>query len=182
MNAAVVIVEGASDRRAVEVAAGLLGVDLVAAGVAVVGMGGVTNLARTLHRVGCRETFFACVEDLEDELIRALGPVRVHDVIAAAGDGASYAILTHQPFHRGRPEREVLRRFMGTTSGRKLKYAGLLTAALTPGELPAPLVSVLATAVRRAQVAGRSHRRRTPAPPRSALAPGGRRRPPTTAS
>ena len=173
MNAAVVLVEGASDRRAVEVAAGLLGVDLVAAGVAVVGMGGVTNLARhlasvppgvqvtglydapqaayverTLHRVGCRETFFACVEDPEDELIRALGPVRVHDVIAAAGDGASYAILTHQPFHRGRPEREVLRRFMGTTSGRKLKYAELLTAALTPCELPTPLVSVLATAVR----------------------------------
>ena len=173
MSDVVVLVEGASDRRAVEVAAGLLGVDLSAAGVTVAGMGGVTNLARhlaavpagvrvtglydapqaayverTLRRLDRSDTFFACVDDLEDELIRALGHERVREVITAAGDGASYAILSNQPFHRERPERDVLRRFMGTTSGRKLKYAELLTAALAPGELPTPLASVLATAVR----------------------------------
>ncbi len=42
----------------------------------------------------------------------------------------------------------MLRRFMGTTSGRKLKYADLLTRELEPDEVPAPLVSVLRAAVR----------------------------------
>ena len=47
-----------------------------------------------------------------------------------------------------RPDLHVLRRFMGTTSGRKLKYAGLLTRELEPDEVPAPLVAVLKAAVR----------------------------------
>jgi hypothetical protein len=69
-------------------------------------------------------------------------------VIDAAGDGASWQTLHHQPFHRDRAETDVLRRFMGTTSGRKLRYAGLLAAALTPDEVPAPLVAVLDEAMR----------------------------------
>ena len=165
---AVILVEGDSDQRAVEYAARLRGHDLVAAHVDVVAMSGITNLARflvevpagarvtglydiaesrhvraTLARLGRSETFFACDRDLEDELIRALGTSRVTAVIDAAGDRASWQTLQHQPFHRGRAETEVLRRFMGTTSGRKLRYAGLLAAALAPDEVPAPLVAVL---------------------------------------
>ena len=167
----VLFVEGESDRRAVEVAAARLSVDLAA--VEVVAMGGITNLASrlaavrrgsrvtglydaaqagyvraVLHRTRIEAPFFACEADLEDELIRALGPARVHEVIARAGDAASYAILRNQPFHRERAEQDVLRRFMGTTSGRKLKYAGLLTAALTPAEVPGPLTAVLSEATR----------------------------------
>ena len=104
---------------------------------------------RLEERLGRTETFFACDRDLEDELIRALGTSRVTAVIDAAGDRASWQTLQHQPFHRGRAETDVLRRFMGTTSGRKLKYAGLLAAALAPDEVPAPLVAVLDEATRR---------------------------------
>ncbi|HYQ33734.1 MAG TPA: hypothetical protein VEQ83_11015, partial [Lapillicoccus sp.] len=85
----------------------------------------------------------------EDELIRALGVARVTAVIDAAGDHGSWQTLQHQPFHRDRAETDVLRRFMGTTSGRKLRYAGLLAAALAPDEVPAPLVAVLDEATRR---------------------------------
>jgi len=87
--------------------------------------------------------FFACDSDLEDELVRALGQAGVIEVIEAAGDLASYHSLRQQPFHRHRPEAEVLRRFMGTTSGRKLHYAGLLVAALGHDQVPPPLVAVL---------------------------------------
>ena len=168
-----ILVEGDSDRRAVERVAGLRGHDLGAARVDVVSMSGITNLARhlagvapgtrvtglydiaegryvraTLSRLGRTETFFACDRDLEDELIRALGTARVTAVIDAAGDRASWQTLQHQPYHRDRAQADVLRRFMGTTSGRKLRYAGLLAAALTPAEVPAPLVAVLDEAMR----------------------------------
>jgi hypothetical protein len=170
---AVILVEGDSDQRAVERVARLRGHDLVAAEVDVVAMGGITNLARylvevpagarvtglydiaesryvttTLARLGRGESFFACDRDLEDELIRALGPDRVTAVIEAAGDRGSWQTLQHQPFHRDRVEIDVLRRFMGTTSGRKLRYAGLLATALAPDEVPAPLVAVLDEATR----------------------------------
>ena len=57
----------------------------------------------------------------------------VLDVVAGAGDLDAWHILLNQPFHRARPPEAVLRRFWGTTSGRKDKYAALLTAALEPG-------------------------------------------------
>jgi hypothetical protein len=170
---AVILVEGDSDRRAVEQVARLRGHDLVAAQVDVLAMRGITNLARhldgvpsgarvtglydiaesryvraTLTRLRRTEAFFACDRDLEDELIRALGPTRVTAVIESAGDRGSWQTLQHQPFHRDRAEADVLRRFMGTTSGRKLRYAGLLAAALAPEEVPAPLVAVLDEATR----------------------------------
>lgn len=175
MTGVTILVEGDSDRRAVEHVAVVLGHDLAAADVAVVAMAGITNLARcldavprerrvtglydvagsgwvrtTLSRLRRSEPFFACDRDLEDELIRALGTDRVTEVIDAAGDAAAWRTLQHQPFHRGRAPQEVLRRFMGTTSGRKLRYAGLLAAALAPNKVPAPLVAVLGEATRRA--------------------------------
>ena len=174
MTRAVILVEGDSDQRAVEQAAILRGHDLGAHAVEVVPMSGITNLARhlravpdgirvtglydnaegryvraTLARLERSDPFFACDRDLEDELIRALGVARVTAVIDAAGDHGSWQTLQHQPFHRDRAETEVLRRFMGTTSGRKLRYAGLLAAALAPDEVPAPLVAVLDEATRR---------------------------------
>jgi hypothetical protein len=173
VSAVVLLVEGESDRRAVEVLARRRGSDLAGLGVEVVAMGGITNLRThlsgiangtrvaglydvaqrryveaTLGRLGSPARFYACHEDLEDELIRALGRERVLGVIDEAGDLASYTILRRQPFHRDRPEPEVLRRFVGTTSGRKVRYAGLLTAALALDHVPEPLTAVLAEASR----------------------------------
>jgi len=169
--ARLVLVEGESDRQALVVLARRLGLDLAAAGVEVVAMQGVTNLRRHLtdlaadgHVTGLYDAaegpfvqrvlaatrptarFFACDADLEDELVRALGEAEVLRVIEDAGDAASYTSLRRQPFHRDRPVPEVLRRFMGTTSGRKLRYAGLLADALDLDRVPPPLAAVLAHA------------------------------------
>lgn len=163
-----VLVEGDSDRRAVEALARCRGRDLAAEGVAVVAMGGVTNLGRhlrswgsdvtvtglydqpeeawvrrTLDRHASPARLHACVVDLEDELIRALGVDRVLDVVAAHGDLPAWETLRRQPFHRGRPVELVLRRFFGTTSGRKIAYGGHLAQALDPDRVPAPLERVL---------------------------------------
>jgi hypothetical protein len=167
MPRSLVLVEGESDRTALLTLAGRLGRDLT--GVDVVSMGGITNLRRHLadltgdHRVAvlhdAGETSyvdrtlaghhgdvarFVCDADLEDELVRALGIPAVLDVVAAAGDLDAWRILLNQPFHRARPQAAVLRRFWGTTSGRKDKYAALLTAALEPAQVPAPLAGILA--------------------------------------
>ena len=74
--------------------------------------------------------FFVCVADLEDELIRALGTDAVEEVIAAEGEIGSFRTLQKQPAHGASPSRPQLRRFMGTTSGRKLHYARVLVEAL----------------------------------------------------
>ena len=163
------LVEGESDRTALLTLALRSGRDLT--GVDVVSMGGITNLRRhlvdldrdvrtvllhdaretpyverTLAHLGRDLPRFVCDADLEDELVRALGIPRVLDVVAAAGDLSSWQILRNQPFHRARSEAAVLQRFFGTTSGRKEKYAGLLTAALEPARAPAPLAGALAAA------------------------------------
>lgn len=165
---AVILVEGESDRRAVEVLAGRRGRDLAAEGVVVVAMGGITNLGHHLDRLATGVTvtglydkaeepwvrrtldrrdhgaeLHACDADLEDELIRALGVPAVLDVVTARGDLPAWQTLRRQPFHRDRPETDVLRRFMGTTSGRKIAYAGHLTEALDLDRVPPPLDGVL---------------------------------------
>ena len=87
--------------------------------------------------------FHGCHDDLEDELIRALGVDRVEAVIAAAGEAASLRRLLAMPAQRGRPREAVLRRFFGSRAGRKERYAALLVAALDPDRVPAPLTAVL---------------------------------------
>ena len=166
---AVILVEGTSDQRAVEVLAMLRGRDLAAEGVAVVSMGGITNLSRHLDQLApgvlvtgpydrdeeawvrralarrdAPVALQVCDLDLEDELIRALGVAGALEVVEARGDSAAWATLCRQPFHRDRPAEQVLHRFLGTTSGRKIEYAGLLTTALDLGRVPLPLDSVLA--------------------------------------
>ena len=102
-------------------------------------------MGRALARQARPVFLHSCDIDLEDELIRALGVPACVEVIDAQGDSAAWATLLRQPFHRGRPEHEVLHRFLGTTSGRKIEYAGLLThAACDLGRVPAPLDAVLA--------------------------------------
>ncbi len=93
-----------------------------------------------LERLG----FYVCDADLEDELIRALGAASVEQVVEAQGDLGSFRTLQKQPAWQGRPIEEQLRRFMGSGSGRKIRYARLLVDALDLSEMPRPLDQVLA--------------------------------------
>lgn len=169
----VVLVEGVSDQIAVETLAARRGRDLTAEGVVVAPIGGahgLTTYVRRFERTGARlaglcdagevdivgkalgttETaglerlgFFVCVQDLEDELIRAMGPARVREVFAAAGDLGAFRTLQRQPAWRGRDETAQMRRFLGAGSRRKLRYARLLTRVIDPDRTPAPLDGLL---------------------------------------
>ena len=88
--------------------------------------------------------FFACVEDLEEELIRAVGVDGVVAVIRARGEGRQLDTFRRQAAQRERTPPQQLRRFMGTTSGRKTYYGRALPEALDPTALPAPLLRLLA--------------------------------------
>ena len=88
--------------------------------------------------------FYVCVEDLEDELIRALGAASVERVVDAQGDLGSFRTLQKQPAWQGRRTEEQLRRFMGSGGRRKIRYARLLVEALDLTRVPRPLDRVLA--------------------------------------
>jgi Overcoming lysogenization defect protein-like, TOPRIM domain len=178
---AVVLVEGLSDRVAVETLAERRGRSLAAEGVAVVPIGGAQAIAafldvygpgglgvslaglcdageersfrRGLERAGLGSGltrgqmeslgFYVCVADLEDELIRALGTDAVERVLDAHGDTGPFRTLQKQPEWRGRPREAQLRRFFGSGSGRKIRYARLLVEALELTRVPRPLDGVL---------------------------------------
>ena len=87
--------------------------------------------------------FFVCEDDLEDELIRALGVAAVERIIAAQGDLRAFRTLQRQPAQQGRTVEAQLRRFMGTKGGRKIHYAPVLVDALDLDHVPRPLDGVL---------------------------------------
>jgi hypothetical protein len=100
-----------------------------------------SNLTRAdMERLG----FYVCVADLEDELIRSLGPAAVEQVIDARGELEAFRTFQNQPAWRGRPREEQLRRFIGTASGRKIRSPASLVAALDLTRVPRPLDGVLA--------------------------------------
>jgi hypothetical protein len=178
---AVILVEGISDRLAIEAVAARRRRNLAAEGISVVAMGGVTNIDRFLDRFGPqglavplaglydvadesgvrrgleragldagdardhleRAGFFACVEDLEDELIRALGADRVLELVEGRGELGPFRTLQKQPPWRGRPLDRQLRRFLGNAS-RKIDYASLIVEAIDLSAVPRPLDGVLA--------------------------------------
>ena len=88
--------------------------------------------------------FYKCSADLEEELIRALGVEAVEAVIEAAGEARSLRLLAGMPAQRGWKREAVLRRFLGSQSGRKARYAELLVDALDPDGAPEPLAALLA--------------------------------------
>jgi len=87
--------------------------------------------------------FFACVADLEDEFIRALGVDHVEHLVDTQGELPAFRILQQQPGQRGRPVAQQLRRFMGTKSMRKIRYGHLLAAAIDLHECPEPLRRII---------------------------------------
>lgn len=175
MRPTTVLVEGESDRVAVEALARREGHDLEAEQVTVVGMGGATSVGRFLARHGplgadhrllglCDRAesafissaldraglgplvrFEVCDADLEDELLRHLGTDAVLDVIAAEGELASFGLLQRQPAQRDRPLTAQLHRFFAGRSGHKITYARLLVEALPPGQAPPPLAALVAS-------------------------------------
>jgi hypothetical protein len=114
-------------------------VRVVQRGLAAAGLGAPSSQA-DLEGLG----FFGCVQDLEDELVRAAGPARVTQVFAAYGDLGAFRTLQRQPAWRGRGEAAQLRRFLGAGAQRKLRYARLLTEAIDLDRVPRPLSGLLA--------------------------------------
>jgi hypothetical protein len=156
---AVVLVEGVTDRIALEAVAQRLGVDLD--GTEIVPIGGAQAIRRAaaqyegeqvvgLCDVGEERWFrrvlgdatYVCVKDLEDELIRALGPERVQEVVAAQGELDTFRNFQNQLFWRGRPVESQLRRWL-QNGGRQHRYPPRLVDAMEPDEIPRPLVGVL---------------------------------------
>jgi hypothetical protein len=157
---AVVLVEGITDRIALEAAAQRLGRDL--GGFEIVAIGGAQAVARAAacfegeQVVGLcdapEERWFrrvlgqavhVCTVNLEDELIRALGAGCVEEVVAAQGELETFRNFQNQPAWRGRPVEAQLLRWMHN-GGRQHRYPPLLLAELEPSEIPRPLAGVLA--------------------------------------
>jgi hypothetical protein len=106
------------------------------------------GLGVNLTRPGAEAVgFFSCVNDLEDELIRALGSAAVEALLEAQDELRSFRLFQRQPMQQGRDTHSQLKRFMGTRAGRKIRYGSLLVAALPPDRVPLPLKRVLAHAV-----------------------------------
>jgi len=178
----VVLVEGESDRVALETLARRHGRDLAAEGIEVVAIGGAQairrfvetygprgldvplaglydageerDVARGLERAGLGSAlarpdleqlgFFVCDADLEDELIRALGPDEVERIVDRHGDLRPFRTFQKQAAWNGRPTEHQLRRFMGSGGSRKVRYARHLVEALDLAAVPRPLDLVLA--------------------------------------
>jgi hypothetical protein len=156
----VILVEGASDRIALEALAERLelprpevavlgGAHGVRNAVALLGVQDAVALcdegeARLFGDAGlAADRIFVCRRDLEDELIRALGVERVEQVFEAQGDLGLLRVLQQQPAQRGRPAEQHVHRFIGAHSGAKARYARALVEALDLGAVPAPLEGAL---------------------------------------
>lgn len=164
----VVLVEGVSDQIALEIVGARFGRDLCADGVAIVPMGGATNIGSFLERLGGRDVrfaglydidqephivrkldaagigrcgFFACDRDLEDEFLRCIGAARVEAIMESEGDLRSFRTMQNEPHHRGRPYELQLHRFIGRW---RYRYARLLAEALDMSRIPVPLEELLA--------------------------------------
>lgn len=87
---------------------------------------------------------YVCVDDLEDELIRAVGTAAVEALFDSQGDLGSFRSFQNQPAWRGRQLNAQMRRFLGSGSSRKLRYARLLVeTAVGRDILPQPLDALL---------------------------------------
>ena len=111
---------------------------IVGRGLAAAGLGAAGSRAE-LERLG----FFVCVADLEDELVRAAGTALAAEVLAAHGDLGAFRTIQRQPAWRGKDEAAQLRRFLGAGAQRKLRYARLLTEAISLDRMPRPLTALL---------------------------------------
>lgn len=163
---AVVLVEGISDRMALETLAERQGVNVDVRPIG--GAQAIRAVLRTLDgdvrviglcdereaplwerafaEAGRPPAFEICRPDLEEELIRAHGAESVIAALEANGDVAPFRTFEKQPAWRGRPVERQLYRFIRSSSARNLRYVRLLVEALPLDQVPRPLVAVLETA------------------------------------
>ncbi len=88
--------------------------------------------------------FYICVNDLEDELIRAVGTAGVEALFDSQGDLRSFRSFQSQPAWRSRDPEAQMYRFVRSSSRRNLRYARLLVeAAVGRDTLPQPLDALL---------------------------------------
>ncbi len=160
------LVEGESDRIALETLARRRGRSLATEGVAVVAIGGAQAIERALRGLGGvrvaglydvaeeravlrgleragvgSEGFFACDPDLEGELVRALGPERMLELVEARGQLGAFSTYRKQPAQRAKPLEAQLH---GWLHNWKIRYAAPLVEALELERVPAPFDRVLA--------------------------------------
>lgn len=94
------------------------------------------NLDRSgLEKVG----FFACIADLEDELIRAAGETNLSRLIELEGDVQPWRTFRNQHAWHGRPVDQQFRRFIRSVSERNGRYIRAIVETLDPSRLPRPL-------------------------------------------
>ena len=146
-----ILVEGTSDRIALETLAERLGLERPE----IVVLGGAQAIASYMPlaprdvRGLCDKNeepvfrryldqVYVCDPDLEGELIRALGTDR-----ALALADPSFVTLQKQPEYRDQPLETQLRRYLSGRSGNKLRYARLFVEALDLTQIPAPLQGVI---------------------------------------
>jgi hypothetical protein len=156
--AAVIAVEGNSDKVVLETISRRLGRDLGVEGIRIQAIGGAHAIRRFVAELGsgvavrglCDENeqhlfrrvlddVYVCVPDLEGELIRALGVERMLEII----DRDAFATMQHQPAQRGRPIELQLHRWLRSSSIRYHRHLPMLADALEPERVPAPLAGVL---------------------------------------
>ena len=151
----VIAVEGTSDKTVLELLARRLGIPLD--GISIVPIGGAHAIRRFVSDLGpdthvrglCDEReahlfrrvlddVHVCVPDLEGELIRALGPERVLELV-----DTSFRTMQRQPYHRERPLDAQLHRWLRSSSNRYQRYLPVFVEALDLDRVPEPLRAVL---------------------------------------
>lgn len=87
--------------------------------------------------------FFVCDRDLEEEVIRALGPQTAEAMLEELGLLDRFRTFQRQPEWRDRPLHDQLRRFAGVASGRKVLLAERFAEQLTTANTPRPLAALM---------------------------------------
>lgn len=163
----ILLVEGVSDQIVVETLAARRGIDVHGERVVVVPAGGAHALPTCAHKLAALSDdvevlglcdvgeaalvanvaadirFFICDEDLEDEMIRAVGIERAERLFDTQGDLRAFRTLQKQQVWAGRPVDAQMRRFLGSGAKRKSRYARLFSEIIEPHEFPEPLDGLL---------------------------------------
>ena len=83
--------------------------------------------------------FFACIADLEEELIRAVGETILSRLIELEGDAQPWHTFRKQHAWQDRPVDQQIRRFIRSVSERNGRYIRAIVETIDPSRLPRPL-------------------------------------------